>query len=213
MGEDEEVVGAEGSDDDPGHLRRVHALGDDAGQVLVDELLVLGELGRQMIRPVPLGVGGDIGVDHSRTEHRGLDVGPDGLEIVSQRLGGGEGRELRNGVGGFERGPEQTGHRGGIDHMALGPLGDHPGDERPDAVEDPPQVDPQDELQVGHRPFPDQAADEHPGVVAHHVHLVPPFEHRVGQGVDRGRVAHVAAVRGHFDRREVGADLVCGPGQ
>ena len=127
-------------------------------------------------------------------------MGPDRLKVVGQRLGGGKGGELGDGVGRLERGPEQTGHRGGVDHVALGALGDHPGYEGPDPVEDPPQVGAEHELEVLGRPIPDEATDEHPGVVAHHVDRAQAVEHRVGQRVDGSSVAHVAGLADHSDR-------------
>ncbi len=182
MGQDEELLGPDPVHHHPGHLGRIHAGRHRLGQEVGDELLVLGELGGQSLRPVALGVE-DVGVDHPGTQSGGPELGSRGHQVVGQGLGGGEGGELGDGVGRLERGSEEPGHRGRVDDVAFGVLGQHPGHEGPDPVQDAPQIGPEDELEVLGGPVPDQPADEHAGVVADHVHLAPPLEHRVGQGV------------------------------
>lgn len=61
---------------------------------------------------------------------------------------------LRHLVAGAEVIGEESYHRCGVDYMAISVLGKHDGDECPDAVDNPPEVDTDDPFPIGQAGFP-----------------------------------------------------------
>src|SRR5690606_33825335 len=96
--------------------------------------------------------------------------------VLVERFGQGDHRMLADVVDAHERRRQQPGHRSGAHDMAGTVLGEHPGHEGAYAVDDAPDVDPEQPFPVLQAMFPKESSGRDSGVVEEQVDLAMAVE-------------------------------------